>query len=485
MYPTIEDIERVIQQGIKNNDFYAYILSAIDRRVDETAKGIAYVSLNAKKASWTLVVNPVNFDNMLKQANINQKIQKETLLYAILLHEFFHLARDHFERSKELKGFYSMKTVNIAADLAINCTLPFYLQDILRKAGGLFPNQFGFDNGLSLEQYLENILKKKDKNGDIEYAENGLEEEQRRAKKEGREAKISKINIDGPQQFEDVSITIDELEEFEKAADEKKAKGNKPNNTGQNEEKSNDDQESNQEVQASTKAYPNLATSKLKNDLKKLIENLKKFGLDIENSRDRNAGIGSGGFGWLIDWIFKEAKIPWKKLLKNSLLGNTRSREWYRSFRRTHPRSDSGILLKGKYPFKQEKVLVLLDTSGSMGQEDYQQFFGVLNSLKKDGIEAFVSQWDYGKLHMEPTPLVSYMQHDYAQITGGGGTDMAAGVTYVYEHYPDFQRIIVVTDGGTPYFTEDNPSPIPVIWLITEDYMKFENADGKVIYLKK
>jgi len=80
MYPTIEDIERVIQQGIKNNDFYAYILSAIDRRVDETAKGIAYVSLNAKKASWTLVVNPVNFDNMLKQANINQKIQRNAAL---------------------------------------------------------------------------------------------------------------------------------------------------------------------------------------------------------------------------------------------------------------------------------------------------------------------------------------------------------------------------------------------------------------------
>src|SRR6056297_4079640 len=156
MYPTIEDIERVIQQGIKNNDFYAYILSAIDRRVDETAQGIAYVSLNAKKASWTLVVNPLNFDNMLKQANKNQKIQKETLLYVILLHEFFHLARDHFERSKELKGFYSMKTVNIAADLAINCTLPFYLQNTLRNAGGLYPDQFGFDNGLSLEQYLEN-----------------------------------------------------------------------------------------------------------------------------------------------------------------------------------------------------------------------------------------------------------------------------------------------------------------------------------------
>lgn len=456
MYPTIEDIERVIQQGIKNNDFYAYILSAIDRRVDEKAKGIAYVSLNAKKASWMLVVNPLNFNKMLEQAA--EKVHKETLLYAILLHEFFHLARDHFERGKELKGFYSMKTLNIAADLAINCTLPYHLQDALRRAGGLFPDQFGFDNELSLEQYLENIMKKKDKDGNIEYAQNGLEEEKKKASEQGREAEISKINIDGPQKFEDVSITIDELEELANAFD----KGQHP-----------------------VKAYPNLATSKLKSDLKKMIENLKKFGLDIENSRDRNAGVGSGGFGWLIDWIFKEAKIPWKKLLKNSLLGNTRSREWYRSFRRTHPRSDSGILLKGKYPFKQEKVLVLLDTSGSMGQEDYQQFFGILNSLKKDGIEAFVSQWDYGKLHMEPTPLVSYMQHEYAQITGGGGTDMAAGVTYVHEHYPDFQRIIVVTDGGTPYFTEDNPSPVPVIWLITEDYIKFENADGKVIYLKE
>jgi len=463
MYPTIEDIERAIQWGIKRNDFYAYVLSCLDRTIDEEAESPCFVRLDTNKPSWTLVVNPHLFKRL---AYASPGFGREKLLYAILLHEFFHLARDHFERSEEYKVDYSMHDINIAADLAINCTMPYSAQ--LRETGGLFPDQFGFPEGLSMEEYLKKIKENTERNGQIPYDKKGIPEDDRDNKKKERKKPYIKPKRQKSelQKHPDVAITMKEIEQIENDGS--------PLKQGSDEEKSN----------IPFKNIPTMATGALKTDLKKMIENLKKFGLDIENSRDRNFGIGSGGFEWLIDWIFKEAKISWKKLLKNSLFGNTRSREWYRSFRRTHPRSDSGILLKGKYPYKTEKVLVLLDTSGSMGQEDYQQFFGILNSLKKDGIEAFVSQWDYGKLHMEPTPLATYLRHYYAQITGGGGTDMSAGVSYVHEHYPDFQRVIVVTDGGTPYFTEDNPSPVPVIWLITEDYADLENADGTVIYLK-
>jgi len=467
MYPQMEDIERLIQEGIQRNDFFSYLLTAIDRAVDENAEVVAYARINPEKPNWVLCVNPKLFHEIVAKTGANER----DFLYALLLHEFFHISREHFERARPLSEYYSMREINIAADLAINCTLPGTCEKSVRDSGGLLPDQFGYPDGLSMEQYIGLFIDSLKK--DELFFAGGKE----KSIKNGSKGQKAPGNIGGEPlskcgssllPIPDVTISVKEQERLIQEQERKESEGGIQPQSGED------------KASFSMDAAAGLATSVLKNDLQKLIKHYESIGIPI---RSLGIGSGSGGYEWLIDWIFPKVNLSWKRLLKNTLMGNVRSREWYRSFRRNHPRADSGVLLKGKYPYKKEKVLVLLDTSGSMGSDDYQQFFGVLQSLKKDEMCVFIAQWDWGALHQEPIPMETYLKGKQASFRGGGGTDMMAGVLHIHEKYPDFRRVIVVTDGGTSYFTKENPSPVPLIWVLTR-YCEFANADGTVINLQ-
>ncbi len=476
----MEDIERLIQDGIRRNDFFSYLLTTIDRKIDENADALAYAKINPEKPSWVLCINPRMFQEIVQKTGVDPKV----LLYTLLLHEFFHIARDHIVRGQLLQRSYSLFQLNVAADLAVNSTLPINCENTVRKVGGVLPDQFGYPNELSMEQYIElffDSLKK-----DELFYVGGKEKSSKRDLK----GQKSQENIYGKPLSKcgssllpnpDVTVSVEELERLIREQKKKESEsGSQPQPGGTSQDTTEGDKPS-----FSMDNAASLATEALKKDLQKAFENYERIGIPIGDlaRRARGIGTGSGGYEWLVDWIFPKVEISWKRLLKNTLMGNVRSREWYRTFRRNHPRADSGVLLKGKYPYKKEKVLVLLDTSGSMGSDDYEQFFGVLQSLKKDEISVFVAQWDYEKLHQAPLPMETYLKGKQASFRGGGGTDMTAGVLHVHKEYPDFRRVIVVTDGGTSYFTNEDPSPVAVIWVLTQ-YNEFPNADGIVINLQ-
>jgi len=466
MYPTIEDVEKVLQDGIKRNDFFSYILSAVDRKIVDDGKAPAYVALNTEKVGWVLCVDPRRFEKVLKESG--QESDRDGVLFAILLHEFFHIARDHFSRGEVLRQSFSMMELNVAADMAVNCTLPDRARKSIERTGGVFPAQYGFPEDLQMEKYLEHMAEEKRKNGFPQKAKGspGNGGEDRKKSPKNMEEWASEV-LNNP----DVAVTIREMEEaLEKEKQSQASKG------------SGADSEDACEIDPN--AMPGLATTRLKGEIQKRIQDLEKIGIDIREQLGGNGrGFGSGGWDWLLEWIFPKLNLSWKKMFKNTMMGNVRSREWYRSFRRVHPRSDSGVILKGKYPLKKEKVLVLLDTSGSMSSQDYEQFFGVVQSLKQDEMPVFVAQWDYGQIKQEPIPLETYRKGNQASFRGGGGTDMVEGVNYIHEHYPEFKRVVVVTDGGTPYFTAENPSPVPLVWVITNTDSWVDDADGTVICL--
>ncbi|MGB4201177.1 MAG: VWA-like domain-containing protein, partial [Thermotogota bacterium] len=192
-------------------------------------------------------------------------------------------------------------------------------------------------------------------------------------------------------------------------------------------------------------------------------------------------GIGAGQMNWMVEWAYPKAKISWKHLLKDHLEHSGASGARVRTYLRSHPREGGGILLKGKTPLKMEQILILLDTSSSMRKEDYNQFIGVIKSLRSERRSFSIMQWDTAR-QSEPVPVERFMRLEKPRLRGGGGTNMRAGVLEASKRYPQFKRIIVVTDGHTPYFTKMNPSPVPVIWALTSN-ARFANADGAVIRL--
>ncbi len=424
-YPSKKDLEIAIQNGIKSGCFFSYILSSIDRRIDEKAEAVAYVSLRPQRAEWTLAVNPVLFAGILEA---HPCVDRERALRAILIHEFLHIARDHFKRGFALQDKYSLEECNIAADLAVNSSLETADKNLLKEIGCLLPDQppFNLPDGLSMEQYLTGIP---------------------RENLEGR--------VLDPKQA-DYEKTMKEMSDY--FSDSPQRAGNYP---------------------ATPKDLEVFATNKLKGRVRTLIKNLEEKPLPGL----RLPGNGEGKLNWMIDWAFPEVKISWKRLLKNSLTQSGPDNERARSYRRSHPRAGEGILLKGKIPaIKKEQILILLDTSGSMRKEDFELFMGVIKSLLSETRRFSIMQWDCA-CQSEPVPVEKYMRMQNPRFRGGGGTDMRKGVLEASKRYPQYTKIVALTDGDTPYFTKKDPSPVPVIWALTSN-ARFADADGNVIRLR-
>lgn len=112
------------------------------------------------------------------------------------------------------------------------------------------------------------------------------------------------------------------------------------------------------------------------------------------------------------------------------------------------------------------KLGVVIDTSGSMGEQQLRQNFGEICGAVEDCApsELVIVYCDSGVNH------VDYFDHataDDVRITakrvGGGGTDMTKALDWFEDNAPDVKAIIVLTDGFTPFGEERST---PVLWAI-------------------
>ena len=425
-YPTMADLESALQEGIQSGCLFSYILSCLNRRIDETAEAIAYVSLSPNRKAWSLVVNPILFSQIYETRS---KEPRERVLRAILIHEFLHLAHDHFDRGLTLLKSYSLETLNIAADLAVNGCRKHGELSVLEEIGGLFPDRppFDFPVRLSMEQYLALLPKTK-----------------------------GCMLVSVPKWLSGFSQTMEELQ------------GLSDNGTPYE-----------GSVYASIRDLASSATLELKKRIGELMQGLQKK----PSSDLRSRGFGRGEDVWVTDWVFPRVKNTWMRHLRNVLTGSGSGVANTRSYRRPHRREGGGILLKVNISSQKEQTLIILDTSGSMMAADYELFMGLIKTLNSDARSFYVMQWDYEQ-QTEPVPVTVFMAKKKPEFHGRGGTDMQQAVLVASQRYPQYKKMVVVTDGGTPYFTKDDPSPVPVIWVLTHN-APFNNADGVVVRLRE
>lgn len=109
------------------------------------------------------------------------------------------------------------------------------------------------------------------------------------------------------------------------------------------------------------------------------------------------------------------------------------------------------------------RLLIAVDTSGSVDKKDLIRFFRVINSFFTYGIPFIdVLQFDY-KVH---PPLLSLKKAaDRIALRGRGGTNFQAPVDYFVEH-KEYDGMIVFTDGYAP-----NPQMPPhrkILWVLQD-----------------
>ena len=332
---------------------------------------------------------------------------------AYLRHEVSHLLRNHLRRGEWEQ--HSQLT-NIAGDLEINAHIPEMQKDPFCYPGSkTFPEAEGFKPGLMLEEYLELLHKKQNK-----QQEQGQKGKPQAGQPGDEESNSAGQGTDG--KFGDFtpcgSGSGGKVEEWELPDDGK--------GPGEFE--------------------------------KKAIE--KSVAEQIKDHKAKNPGRTPADWDVWAEKILVRP-IPWDQWLRRHVrvaLGLAAGMVDY-SYKRRARRPSSEIIFPGLVK-PRVKLAVVVDTSGSMSPEDLGKALGTIHDM----IRAMGVEEGLHVLSCSMTTTVTQRVFSASKVTlkGGGGTDMRVGIGDAEKLKPS--AIVVVTDGYTPW--PETKGTIPVFAVI-------------------
>ena len=170
--------------------------------------------------------------------------------------------------------------------------------------------------------------------------------------------------------------------------------------------------------------------------------------------------------------LYKPQQIDWKRALKifvassqKSYLKNTVSRVSKRYG--TTP----GIKIKHR-----NRLCVVIDTSGSLTDDDLSEYFHEIYHIWKQHCEITIVECD-----MEIQRIYEYKGKIPSYAQGRGGTNFDAPIVYNNNIFKG-DAIIYFTDGQAPSPTVK--SRVPIFWLIYNNKELTNPLDGRVVFMK-
>ena len=214
----------------------------------------------------------------------------------------------------------------------------------------------------------------------------------------------------------------------------------------------------------------------------------KELGEEIDRAL-RQGGMLAGILGGNRDRAIEELLAPvidWRETLREfvSAICNGKDEYSWRRFDRRHVANN--MYLPSTISERVGEIIVAIDTSGSIDEEQLSHFAGELasicESVTPDKIR--VVWWD-ATVHGEQV----FTEGQYATIAkllkpvGGGGTRVSVVSDYLVKQSINAECVIVFTDG----YVEDNivwEHTAPLLWLITHN-KRFEPPVGKSVHMKE
>jgi len=172
-------------------------------------------------------------------------------------------------------------------------------------------------------------------------------------------------------------------------------------------------------------------------------------------------GKMSSGLQRLVDEVL-QPKVDWRQVLRNFV---EKARTDERSFARPNRRFISqGLYLPSVTGETLGEVVFAVDCSGSIGQEEINQFAAEIRTVQEDSkpTRIHVVYFDSEVSHYE-----SYGTDDALDIRphGGGGTAFSPVFQYLYEHDIEPTACVFLTDLVCHDF--GNAPDYPVLWVST------------------
>lgn len=190
----------------------------------------------------------------------------------------------------------------------------------------------------------------------------------------------------------------------------------------------------------------------------------------IHNAVKKSRGLVPGEFQDIIDALFKETKVDWRDILRSFIAHSqttTKVQTWKRPNRRF---PDTPGFKKKVFP----KVLIGVDTSGSVGPEEQEQLINeVRNILGTKEAEIILAGYDT-RVH---TVIEIVKEDDDVKIPNtNGGTDFQCLNDLADDKEPD--AIINLTDGGAP---TPNETSYPYLWAFTKNHQSHDEYGESII----
>ncbi len=137
-----------------------------------------------------------------------------------------------------------------------------------------------------------------------------------------------------------------------------------------------------------------------------------------------------------------------------------------RHLTRMRPNRRYGFDAMGSQYAYSTRLLVAVDVSGSVLDEDIKKFLAVINRFFKQGIERIeVIEFD-SKITTEK-PILLKQASNSIRVTGRGGTNFQPAIDFYYEH-EEYDGLVFLTDGyaAKPVVPDDKRHK-PLAWILT------------------
>ena len=170
-----------------------------------------------------------------------------------------------------------------------------------------------------------------------------------------------------------------------------------------------------------------------------------------------------------------EGKIDYRNALRafrSSILSQKRH------LTRMYPSRRFGFEQMGsRYEFT-TRLLVAIDTSGSVGSEELGRYYRIITTFFKYGIQEIDVLMFDADVQGEPVTLKEAQKGKQTfEVKGRGGTSFQAPVNYVANH-PDYDGLIIMTDGYAPVPNVPALLKTKLLWVIDNEpsYKQHYNA---------
>lgn len=198
-----------------------------------------------------------------------------------------------------------------------------------------------------------------------------------------------------------------------------------------------------------------------------------KVGQAVNIAKAQNAGNIPGYLDRLIQDM-KTPKVNWEILRSFIDQSVIKDHCWMRPNRRFLHR---GIILPGQVSDSLNRVVSVMDTSGSITDELVNQYAGEKRAILDEGLtdNLTVIYNDTQVRHIE-----EFQRGDILKLNprGGGGTNFRHSFDFIKKNYPDTSVVLYFTDLMTMDFGED--PGFPVLWVVYGPRQAAEQRANKV-----